>query len=181
MIFAFWDPAVLGTILGQEADETLHVPGPVFTERQRAALLRDIRCWWYWDREGGGQRVLGKSGDALQSALPKAPLKLVQVQVDILVEASVPDQLLALLAQNSPLLLRRIDQAVRYGWVRQHLLEGRKLGLHSMLDLVNYLSACLIYGDELYKRPITALLDRVKSKEISFDEALAGMMELETP
>lgn len=47
MIFAFWDPAVLGTLVGQKSDLTLHVPVPVLSERQRARLLTGLAAWWY--------------------------------------------------------------------------------------------------------------------------------------
>jgi hypothetical protein len=36
MFFGFWDPAILGTLVGQPDDATLHVKGPVLDASQRA-------------------------------------------------------------------------------------------------------------------------------------------------
>ena len=97
MIFAFWDPAVLGTLTGQKSDLTLHVPVPVLSERQRARLLQGISAWWYWDRDGNPQQILPtENEEAAVAHLVALPLKLTQVQVDMLVEAGVPDQLLSM-------------------------------------------------------------------------------------
>lgn len=38
MVLALWDPAILGTLVGQRSDTNLHVAGPVFTDEQIAAL-----------------------------------------------------------------------------------------------------------------------------------------------
>lgn len=101
MIFAFWDPAVLGTLTGQKSDLTLHVPVPVLSERQRARLLQGISAWWYWDRDGNPQQVLPRDNEEATAAhLVALPLKLTQVQVDMLVEAGVPDQLLSMVLEN---------------------------------------------------------------------------------
>ncbi|MEG1324074.1 MAG: DUF4123 domain-containing protein, partial [Janthinobacterium sp.] len=40
MIFAFWDPAILGTLTGQKSDLTLHVGVPALTVSQRERLLQ---------------------------------------------------------------------------------------------------------------------------------------------
>ncbi|MFS2022435.1 DUF4123 domain-containing protein [Massilia sp. CT11-137] len=174
MIFAFWDPAVLGTLTGQASDLTLHVPAPVLSERQRARLLQGISAWWYWDRDGNPQQILPKTNaEAAAAHLVSLPLKLTQVQVDMLVEAGVPDQLLSMVKENQPQLLLDIPSSSHYITIRKHLLEARKLKLFGMRDILNYTCAALIYRDALYiDASIVAVLEQVKSGKISFDDAM---------
>jgi hypothetical protein len=46
MFFAFWDPAILGTLMGQADDLTLHVKGPVMSSVQRSWLTRGMLLLW---------------------------------------------------------------------------------------------------------------------------------------
>ena len=174
MIFAFWDPAVLGTLTGQASDLTLHVPAPVLSERQRARLLQGISAWWYWDRDGNPQQILPKTNaEAAAAHLVSLPLRLTQVQVDMLVEAGVPDQLLSMVKENQPQLLLDIPSSSHYITIRKHLLEARKLKLFGMRDILNYTCAALIYKNALYiDASIVAVLEQVKSGKISFDDAM---------
>jgi hypothetical protein len=174
MIFAFWDPAVLGTLTGQASDLTLHVPAPVLSERQRARLLLGISAWWYWDRDGNPQQILARdNAEAAAADLVDLPLKLTQVQVDMLVEAGVPDQLLSMVMENQPKLLWDIPVLQHYKTIEKHLLSARKLKLFGMRDILNYVCAALIYGDALQTDfTIGALLEQVKSGAISFDTAM---------
>ncbi|WP_426212568.1 DUF4123 domain-containing protein [Massilia sp. TWP1-3-3] len=174
MIFAFWDPAILGTLVGQKSDKTLHVSVGVLSERQRARLLQGVTAWWYWDRDGYPQEIRPVAGPETAAAhLVSLPLLLSQVQVDMLVEAGVPDQLLALLHENQPLLLERIPMEQRYRRVEKHLLEARRTKLFGMRDILNYTCAALIYGEAVHSDPeILSLLARVKEGEIAFDDAI---------
>ena len=175
MIFAFWDPAVLGTLTGQASDTTLHVPGPVLSERQRARLMQGIAAWWYWDRSGAPHQVLpASSAEARLAYLVELPLKLKQFQVDMLVEAGMPDQLLSLVQENQPVLLRKVAPDQQYYRMAKHLIEARKLGLSGMRDILNYTCAALIYGEDMYiNDEITSLLAQVKAGEITVDAAMA--------
>jgi hypothetical protein len=174
MIFAFWDPAVLGTLTGQASDLTLHVPAPVLSERQRSRLLHGIVAWWYWDRDGNPQQILpGNNAEATAADLVGLPLKLTQVQVDMLVEAGVPDQLLSMVTENQPQLLWDIPASQHYKTIEKHLLGARKLKLFGMRDILNYICAALIYGDSLQTdSTIITLLEQVKAGSISFDTAM---------
>lgn len=174
MIFAFWDPAVLGTLTGQSSDLTLHVPAPVLSERQRSRLMHGIVAWWYWDRDGNPQQILPRDNvEATSADFVSLPLKLTQVQVDMLVEAGVPDQLLAMVMENQPQLLWDIPVSQRYRTIENHLLSARKLQLFGMRDILNYVCAALIYGDALLTdSTIAALLEQVRRKVISLDAAM---------
>jgi len=174
MIFAFWDPAILGTLTGHKADLTLHVPVPALTVSQRERLLQGIVAWWYWDREGNPQQILpGENDNGLPPHEVTLPLKLMQVQVDMLVEAGMPDQLLSMMQENQPQLLMDIPRAQHYRLMQKHLLGARKLKLSGMRDIINYTCAALIYGDKLQTNPvIAALLAQVKAGELGFDAAM---------
>ncbi|AIY41053.1 hypothetical protein LT85_1895 [Collimonas arenae] len=172
MHFAFWDPAILGTLVGQKDDNTLHVSGPVLSARQRSRLLTGISAWWYLDRNRQLRQIRDETpqSDAGQVALP---LKLTQVQTDMLVEASVPDHLLGHIKENQPQLLFDIPEGERYARVERHLLEARKLNLRSMQDIINYICAGLIYGSQMQQNSVIGeLLDKVKTGQISLPEAL---------
>lgn len=174
MIFAYWDPAVLGTLTGQKSDLTLHVPLPVLSERQRARLLQGITAWWYWDRDGNPQQILPRTNDdAATSHLLALPFKLTQVQVDMLVEAGVPDQLLSMVMENQPQLLWEIPPVQHYRLMETHLLGARRLKLFGMRDILNYTCAALIYGAAVKTNPVIAgLLEQVREGTMSLDEAL---------
>ena len=174
MIFAFWDPAVLGTLTGLARDRRLHGPARVLRARQRARLLLGISVWWYWDRDGNPQQILPRTNaEAAAAHLVSLPLKLTQVQVDMLVEAGVPDQLLSMVMENQPQLLWDIPVSQRYRVIEQHLLDARKLKIFGMRDILNYTCSALIYADALHTDVnIVALLEQVKDGKISFDKAM---------
>ena len=169
MVLAFWDPAILGTLLGQPDDTTLHIPGPALTLGQQAHLMKGMLGWWYWDRDGGMHSVRVSEKPIDEST---GPLKLVDVQVDILVEASVPDHLLSYLRQTKPQLLGGMPASKHYQIIKKYLKEARMLELFGMQDIMNYICAVLIYGERMALDPkIAELLTKVKAREISINDA----------
>lgn len=171
MFFGFWDPAILGTLVGQADDTTLHVEGPVFDLEQRRMLFGGLAGWWYWDRDGGLHSV-DVGGDALPVRLPK-PIILTQDQVDDLVEASVPDHVLYFVDLNQPHLLRDIPVKQHYAYVKLMLSGARAVGLSGMRDLVNYVCMTLIFGDQWSSdKRISDLLLKVKNGEMDFSHAI---------
>lgn len=173
MFFAFWDPAILGTLVGQSDDLTLYVRGPVLTSAQHTTLIQPIAGWWYWDRDGN-IRSLNTTDTHTERA--DTPLQLTQDQVDALVEASVPDTVLSHIELNQSQLLRDIEPAQHYGLVRKHLLNARQIKLETMSDLVNYVCAALIYQENFRTNPeIATLLERVKQGKLPFSQALEQM------
>lgn len=166
MFFAFWDPAILGTMMGQADDNTLHVKGPVLNPIQRAMFTSMMALWCYWDRDGGAHSIAIES----ECSSSKAEiLSLSQEQVDGLVEASVPDHILYYIQLNHPDLIAAVPSHQRYERVRSALNSSRTLGLYLMMDLVNYVCIELIYNDRMHSdSSIVELLRRVREKEISF-------------
>ena len=170
MFFAYWDPAILGTLVGQEDDPTLHVPGPVLRTEQRAYFAGAIDRWWYWDRAGALHEIrFMAAGESVQAA----PFQLNQRQVDDLVEASMPDHVLYFVELNQPHLFYGFSSMERYGFVCRLLVEARRIGLESMRDLVNYVCVALIYKERIGSDPeIAAILADVSAGTLSFDQAM---------
>lgn len=179
MFLALWDPAILGTLLGINTDKTLHVPGPVLLRAQSRALIGPIDHWWYWDRDG-------KMHDAAISVVDHDsepedfPLKLSQAQVEMLVEASVPDHLIYHLSTNLPELLERLLAKKRYDFVRQQLGRAREYGLRGTGDLLNYVSIALAFGATFDELPAAKeILRKVQRSELSFGQAMKVLPEKE--
>lgn len=171
MFFGFWDPAILGTLIGQEDDRTLHVKGPVFDEAQRRIFLAGLDGWWYWDREGDLHSIAIPQ-KAQPVRLP-APLLLLQGQVDDLVEASVPDHVLYFVDLNQAHLLNDIPPKKRYEYVKNAVNGARQLGLTGMRDMVQYVCITLIYKERIYEdKQIVDIFDRVRRGEIDFSAAM---------
>ncbi len=172
MILAFWDPAVLATLVGQLDDTTLHVPGPVLTVQQREKFLTGITAWWYWDRNGKLHQIAPALNPSAANTI-MLPLRLSQTQVDMLVEASLPDHVLGYINTTKPELLADIPETERYARVKKHLLEARMLRLVGMRDIINYVCAALIYGNQVYENSvIVGLLGGVRESQMSLAEAL---------
>lgn len=170
MFFAYWDPAILGTLFGQEDDLTLHVPGPVLSIEQQRYFANVLHGWWYWDRKGELHEIelVPPEGETA-----RAPFQLNQAQVDLLVEASVPDHLVYFIELNQAHLFQKMSASERYEFVRTALYSARLLGLHEMRDLVNFVCVMLIYKEQAVEESAVAdILDKVRRKEISFDEAM---------
>ncbi len=171
MYLAFWDPAILGTLIGQAGDSTLHVAGPVLHPDQMAFLLRPILRWWYWDREGALHMAAPVPTPSEIQPLQK--LILVPQQIDDLVEAAVPDHLLQHIRQNQPELLDKLPESTRYRFARQQLARARAYGLEGTGDLVNYVCVALAFGSDFDRRAnMPELLLQVKNKQLDFAQAL---------
>lgn len=175
MYLAFWDPAILGTLLGQDDDYTLHVKGPVMTRKQRSWFTEKLTSWWYWDRNGCLHKTSVETTDA---SMQDVTLEFTQEQVDDLIEASIPDHLLYYLNTNQTKLINTILPSQRYGLVRRALLSAYDIGLNSMRDLMNFACISLIYGERLQRDiVIIDLLEKVARKEIAFSDALTLLPE----
>lgn len=177
MLLAYWDPAILGTLVGQKSDDSLHVPGPVLDQAQLQAFLSPIVAWWYCDRESRWHQI--DPPHASNAAADGKPFALTQAQEDMLVQASVPDQVLYHLELNQPNLFDNDKtHAMRYGFVKIILGSARQLGLTGMRDLVNFTALCLIYRRRMQTDPeIAHLLDQVQKKALTLDQVLPLMPE----
>ena len=172
MFLAFWDPAVLGTLIGQKEDHTLHVPGPVLRPDQKRMLTNGLSAWWYWDRT---EMLHSIAFDWSEGFAPDASMQLDQNQVDALVEASVPDHVLYYVELNQPHLISDVPLLWRYRTVRTSLVQARNIGLQTMRDLVDFVCVDLIYKERMNKDPvIVGLLKRIELGQLTFRDALSG-------
>lgn len=171
MVLAFWDPAILGALVGQSDDKTLHVPGPILTPQQCARLCSNLSHWWYWGRFG----ALHEIEISLRDSELKF-LELDQFQVDALVEASLPDQIIYHLERTHPLLICNDSPEFRYENVKGAVLLARTYGLRTMRDLIDFVCLKLNYADQIESDPtIASVLMRVRNKEWSLREAMQNL------
>ncbi|MFZ6751401.1 DUF4123 domain-containing protein [Undibacterium sp. Ren11W] len=177
MFLAFWDPAILAALIGQADDLSLYVRGPIFSPAQSAALLAPISAWWYYDRDGFLHEIKAQQpAAATQDHASVLPLKFDQAQTDLIVEASVPDQLLSHLQINAPSVLLEHPPATRYAYIKPQLARARTYGLVGTGDLLNYAGLAFMWGSDFDQHAqIAPLLQQVKNKTLRFDAAMAVM------
>ncbi|CAE6837827.1 DUF4123 domain-containing protein [Paraburkholderia haematera] len=177
MVLAFWDPMIFAALVGMPEDQTLHVTGPVFSEAQRHEFLAPISGWWYWDRSGH-LRHLDSSASPAQPdpAGPAVPLLFNQHQVDLIVEASVPDNILHYIRLNQPGLLSRATDEQQYSFIRAQIGKARSYQIEGTGDLVNYCCLAVALGETFDTSPrIASLLRSVKARELSFDNFMVEL------
>ena len=170
MFLAIWDPAILGTLIGQEDDDTLYVKGPVLDQNQRMILMQGINRWVYWNRNGACHTIYGSNVFEEDIA---SRIILNQGQVDALVEASVPDHILHYLSRNQSSLMDEIPFDRRYKFAVEALTRARDIGLKTMRDIINYVCAELFYKERMQKEEsIIYLMSEVRNKNIAMDNAI---------
>ncbi|MDD1484643.1 DUF4123 domain-containing protein, partial [Burkholderia thailandensis] len=150
IVLAYWDPAILATLVGSAEDETLFVKGPVLSDEQRQAFLAPLLRWWYWDRSDV-VRLLDGVKDRIPAEAPalRLPFKLDQVQVDALIEASVPDGLLLQLNERDPSMLADIPERARYGFVCRQIERARKKGIEGAGAWMEYCVLAAQHGEAI--------------------------------
>lgn len=174
MFFAFWDPAILGTLVGQSDDLTLHVPGPVLTQVQQSLLMEGLARWWYWDRSCKLHEIATPDKSEKKES---DSIELTQHQVDDLVEASVPDHVLYYIKLNHPYLLAQVSSSEQYEIVRNALVRARRIGLASMRDLVDFVCIVLLYKEQFDRdENFAALVKKVSMGEMDFRTALSYIL-----
>ncbi|MCX7220960.1 MAG: DUF4123 domain-containing protein [Burkholderiales bacterium] len=171
------DLMFLAALIGQADDLSLYVPGPIFSAAQSAALLAPISAWWYYDRDGFLHEIKAQQpAAATPDHAPVLPLKFDQAQTDLIVEASVPDQLLSHLQINAPSVLLEHPPATRYAYIKPQLARARTYGLVGTGDLLNYAGLAFMWGSDFDQHAqIAPLLQQVKNKTLRFDAAMAVM------
>ncbi|BEH23859.1 Uncharacterised protein [Burkholderia pseudomallei] len=142
IVLAYWDPAILATLVGSAGDEMLFVKGPVLSDAQCQAWLAPVLRWTYWDRKGALRQIDWRQDRMPASAaMLKPPFKLDQGQVDALIEASVPDGLLLHLMERDPSTLAEIPEGERYGFVCRQIERARQ---HGIADYGSWFTYCML-------------------------------------
>ncbi|KVN18564.1 MULTISPECIES: DUF4123 domain-containing protein [unclassified Burkholderia] len=161
IVLAYWDPAILATLVGSQDDETLFVKGPVLSDPQRQAWLAPILRWTYWDREGALRQIDWRQARMPASAATlKPPFKLDQGQVDALIEASVPDGLLQHFSEHAPELLADVPERERYGFVCRQIARARQHGIEGTGAWMDYCVLAMRHGEAFDLRPDGVVLLR---------------------
>jgi hypothetical protein len=144
MMLAFWDPAILATLVGHKADKTLYVQGPVFNPQQIEALLKPVQSWWYWDRLSNLQSIFGLNERVEVLPSIEKPLHFTVEQEEMMVEATFPDNLIYYLKLNNSFLVDKIDDESLYEFVIESIPEARDHYLSGTRDILNFICIKLI-------------------------------------
>ncbi len=178
MFLAFWDPAILATLLGNQEDQSLYIKGPVFNEQQVENLLAPIQSWWYWDRTRSLQAIFGLNQKFEQLPVIATPLHFSVEQEERIVEATLPDNLIYYLKLNNSFLIDDMDDAQRYAFVINTLPEAREYTLTGTRDLLNFMCLKLLYKENFsLDEQLQKMLFKLKHKQISMDEVMVHLAE----
>lgn len=171
MYLAFWDPAILGTLLGQADAQAGEEVEAVLDDRQRLDLLGPVQRWWFWDRAGQLHEHARQGG--AQPAPVALPLQLRRSQEERLVEAAVPDLLVYYIRLNQPQLRDKLPPLSLHWFVRQQMHFARGYGLAGTRDLLNYVCVALMAGARFDRTDaMRPLLARVRAGRLRWDEAM---------
>lgn len=176
MTLAFWDPAILACLVGQEDDSTLYVQGPALSAAQKNLFLTPMHSWWYWDRKGDIHAIFGDRKELVYQGV--IPLQFTAAQEDMLIEATLPDTLLYYLNLNNPLLIEAVPEDKRYEFICKKIADARSFNLNGLKDMLNFICVVLIYKERMNNdENILSVLERVENKEISMNEAMQLLPE----
>lgn len=179
MYLAFWDPAILGTLVGQDTDETLYVKQQVLSDQQKKLLLEPIHSWWYWDRKESLHKIIGKNTEELARIFDwQNPFKFSVIQEEMMVEATFPDHLIYYLNLNNPFLVEDFDKWSLYQYVVEKISSAREYNLEGTRDILNFICLTLIYKNSFDDELLQNLLLKVKAKKITMDQAMEDLESL---
>lgn len=182
MFLAFWDPCILATLLGHQADKTLYMQEQVLDNEQKQILLSPIHTWSYWDRLGQLQQINGLNLSGFQRSFDSQnPLCFSVEQEEQMVEATFPDHLIYYLKLNNYFLVENFSAWDLYEYVISALKQARSFDLQGTRDILNFICLKLGYQErfEIDQQLQTALL-QVKEKQITMDQAME-MLEESSP
>jgi hypothetical protein len=159
-LLRFFDPRVFEQLI------------KILSVEQANALLSPACRWWYVDRAG---KLVGMDTEFDIADQCDLPLQLSKDQEFDLIDASEPDQILALLHENAPSLLSRVPISEQYGFVTGCINSAKELGLSSASDLTLYSAVSLKHGVFFGKNAgWKDVLAEVRLNRISFSEAVAA-------
>ncbi len=150
----------------------------VLDRDQITTFLSPAEKWWYVDR--GGKIV---AVDATFSVAEKSimPLELSARQEFDLIDGAELDQVLALLKENAPDLIKEQPLPEQCGFVAENIRAAKAFGLTSIAELALYNMIVLIKGAGFTKgADWSILMDKVASKSIDFLTAMSAMDTDET-
>src|SRR5699024_1913230 len=182
MLLAWWDPAILAPLLGEPADRSNYVQGPIFTEQQRHSFLAPIENIAWWNRAGELQQSnlshLEKSAPADEHVKenPLLPLQFEPWQVRMMVKATLSDQVLYEISLNQPALLNKRDALENYTLTCELLDVAEGFDIKDKKDKVAFVTVGFMFNERFYEISIihNKLLQAKEEKE-SFTELLSKL------
>lgn len=179
MFLAFWDPAILASLLGNPSDQTLYIKDQVFNNEQKQILLAPIHSWWYWDRLGELQRIPGSNYKNFHRSFDSQnPLCLSVKQEESMVEAAFPDHLIYYLKLNNYFLVESFTAWDLYLYVISVLKQARSFHLEGTRDILNFICLKLGYQERFeIDQQLQATLLQVKEKQMTMDQAMDMLEE----
>jgi hypothetical protein len=121
---------------------------------QAAAFFGVASSWWYIGRD---EKLAQFDSEFTSSDNNVLPLKLSAKQEFALIEASEPDQVLSLLNNQTPHLLKEMLPAKRHNFIVGCIKEAKTLGLDAPVDFFLYMAIKCIKGDIFLKEKIDYL------------------------
>ncbi|OTG82512.1 hypothetical protein B9T31_14545 [Acinetobacter sp. ANC 4558] len=179
LFLAFWDPAILATLVGNKEDTSLYVQGSLFNEKQIQDLLTPIHSWWYWNRVAQLQKIIGFNQYLEKRPIIKTPIQFTVEQEEQMIEATLPDNLIYYLKLNNGFLVDHLDTQALYKMIIDNLPKARKIGLSGTRDLVNFMCLKLVYKDQFdTDTQLQSILNDVEKAKISMDDAMQKIMNM---
>ena len=136
---AFWDPFILSSLVGSSPSASALVPGPVFAPEQCASLLEPVDLWCFRARDGGPCAI--QKPTTMECAKP--PFLLNRAQMDQLMDLSLPDQVLNVLAKAIPQRIAACPEVERHRISCEAIRQCRKKGDNTLA------AYCAIASDAL--------------------------------
>lgn len=109
-------------------------------------------------------------------ALPqiKTPLHFTAEQEEMMVEATLPDNLIYYLKLNNSFLVDKMNDDTLYKLVIQSIPETRTYDLSGTRDILNFICLKLIYKDQFNQdTELKFQLNQLKVKELNMNEVMA--------
>lgn len=182
MLLAWWDPAIMASLLGQPDDDTLYEKGPVFDSEQRHSFVAPLSGIGYWDRLGRFRKIdVGQLDDTVPASPPSRhhavlPLQFSADQVRALVKAATPDQVLYELRLNQPGVLSGRDEWQNYAMTCGLVDAAHGHGVRGLQDLVNFTGTGMILGEGFHQFPqIADELASMQRDQRSFSEVMRAL------
>jgi hypothetical protein len=149
----------------------------VLDEDQLASFHQGVSAWWWLDRKNAVRHVTPSISltNRTTGAAPvvEQPLRLTDMQVDRLLDASFVDRVVSMAKKISPNTTRSFDRVQIHGLAERYIEAASAFNLHSEVECASYFAVALQEGPDFAEVPAwQPLMDRVKRGELRFTEAI---------
>jgi hypothetical protein len=142
----------------------------ILSVEQAQTFFSPAEQWWYVDR-AGKLVSLQTTFDADEKL--DYPVEFTEAQEFELIEASEPDQVLALIKEHVPGLISSYPPHLQHEFINRNVRAAREIGLSSVLDFVLYIGVVLMKGDDFINGQSWArVCGDVKEKRLTISDAI---------